>query len=75
MDGLVRAKKEELAGVQGFLPESRGQNLALTVLYVTCSLDWGTREDRVDAVLASTAGTAYQFNMSGAQIPLQRWSR
>ena len=34
----VRAKREQL---KTFLPESQGQNLAVTVLYVPCSLDSG----------------------------------
>ena len=32
--GRFRAKREPLERVQGRLPESHGQNLALTVLYV-----------------------------------------
>jgi len=34
--------KEQLEIFQGRLPESRGQNLALTVLYVPYSLDSGS---------------------------------
>jgi len=34
----VRAKREHLARFYGVLPESRGQHLALTVLYVPDSL-------------------------------------
>ena len=40
-DGRVRAKREHLQIFHGFLPESQGQNLALTVLYVPYSLDRG----------------------------------
>jgi len=36
-----RAKREQLTRVEGLLPESQGQNLALTVLHVPCSLDIG----------------------------------
>ena len=34
-----RAKTKQLETVEGLLPESQGQNLALTVLYVPYSLD------------------------------------
>jgi hypothetical protein len=33
-----REKKEQLQGLQGFLPESQGQDLALAALYVTLSI-------------------------------------
>ena len=36
-----RAKREQLQGVQELLPESQGHDLAVTVLYVPCSLDSG----------------------------------
>jgi len=36
-----RAKREQLETFYGLLPESQGQNLALTVLCVPCSLDRG----------------------------------
>ena len=36
-----RAKREHLQGVEGLLPESQGQNLAVTVLDVPRSLDSG----------------------------------
>jgi len=35
----VRAKREQLKGLYGLLPESQGQNLALTVLWVPCLLN------------------------------------
>ena len=34
-----RAKRENLIRVEGLFPESHGQNLAVTVLRVPCSLD------------------------------------
>ena len=37
----LQAKKEHLERLEGFLPESQGQNLALTVLYVLDSLGCG----------------------------------
>ena len=37
-----RAKREQLEILEGISPESRGQDLALTVLYVPSSLDSGT---------------------------------
>jgi len=36
-----QAKREQLKKLYGLLPESQGQNLALTVLYVPHSLDSG----------------------------------
>ena len=36
-----RAKREQLEMFQGLMPESKGQNLALTVLFVLYSLDSG----------------------------------
>jgi len=39
-----QAKRGQLKRFQGLLPESQGQNRALTVLYVPNSLDSGTRE-------------------------------
>ena len=36
-----RAKREQLRHISGLLPDSQGQNLALTVLYVTNWLDSG----------------------------------
>ena len=37
----LRAKKEHLKGFRGLSPESKGHNLALTVLYVPYLLDSG----------------------------------
>jgi len=37
------AQRQKLRRVHGLSPESRGQNLALTVLYVPHSLDSGKR--------------------------------
>ena len=43
-----RAKREHRKRVHGFLPESQGQNLVLTVLYVPYSLDSDTFEEAND---------------------------
>ena len=40
-----RAKREQLDRYQGLLPESQGKNLAVTFLYVPCSLDSGRVEN------------------------------
>ena len=38
-----RARRGQLETLEGLLPDSQGQNLALTVLYMPYSLDSGTR--------------------------------
>lgn len=40
------AKREQLEMFQGLVPESRGQNLVLTVLHVPYSLDVGQKKKR-----------------------------
>ena len=40
-DTRLRAKMNQLEKVQGILPERQRHNLALTVLYVPCSLGSG----------------------------------
>ena len=42
-----RAKREQLERVHGLLPESQGQNLALTVLYVLWSRDSGLTDEHL----------------------------
>jgi len=45
----VRAKREHLGRLKGLSPESQGQNMALTVLFVPNSLDSGVLGRRVSS--------------------------
>ena len=46
VNARFRAKREQLERFyEGLVPESQGQNLALTVLYVPCSLDSGLADE------------------------------
>ena len=56
-----RAKREQLKRVLRLLPEGRGQNLALTVLYVPRSLDSGTHTQ----VSARRPPEHTRYNLSG----------
>ena len=62
--GHVRVSGTVPPKVKGSAPESQGQNLALTVLYVPCSLDTG----REQCIEAAVGGIAAVFRASPEQL-------
>ena len=59
------AKREQLGGVQGLLPRSQGQNLALTVLHVPHSLESGMHFDQLSFSRWSPTGPKKRLTTPG----------
>ena len=69
-----RAKKEQPKRFEGLSPDSHGHNLALTVLYVPCSLDSGSslpKAARPGCEPPTIPNLSFEFD----QIPPGYWSR
>ena len=63
--GRFRGKRERLKLLQGILPHSQGQNLALTVLYVPYSLAWHVRLQVRSCVVHLVRSTCHAISGRG----------
>ena len=76
-----RAKKTQLGRVEGFSPESQGQNLALTVMYVPCSLESGVqriatkRHEPSKSIEVSGIGEFHEFRYIIKKFTFQSLAR